>query len=63
MQVTIEDLKAQLIRLTLDNQSPKTANCAYQQNHYKSHAEDFEDSDTDVEFYTGFSSWKLLMLF
>ena len=59
----IESLEAEMSRLTLETVLLKSTVDRLKQGRFHLHAEDFDGRDKDINFYTGFCSWDLFMLF
>ena len=59
----IESLQNQLSKLSLENESLQKKVHMYEEKRYRLRAEDLKNRDKDVQFYTGFTTWNLLILF
>ena len=59
----IESLEAEISRLTLETVLLKSSVDRLKQGRFRLRAEDFDGRDKDINFYTGFSSWDLFMIF
>ena len=56
----IESLQHQLSKLSLENESLQKKVHIYEEKRYRLRAEDLNNRDKDVQFYTGFTTWNLL---
>ena len=60
---SIETLEAEISRLTLETVLLKSSVDTFKQGRFQLRAEDLDKRDKDINFYTGFCSWDLFMLF
>jgi len=59
----IESLQAQLSNLSLKNECLQKTVHTYEENRYRLRAEYLKGRDKDIQFYTGFTTWSLFILF
>lgn len=63
IQANLDLLQARMSILTLENESLLKKVKAFEESHYRLRAENLKGRDSDVQFYTGFMSWNLFMIF
>lgn len=59
----IESLQTELQKLSLEKECLQKSVQTYEEKCYRLRAEHFENRDKDIQFYTGFMTWNLFMLF
>ena len=63
IQANLDLLQAKMSILTVENESFLKKVQIFKESRYRLRAENLKGRDRDVQFYTGFMSWELFMLF